>query len=203
MKEKLLLIVLAVLTVFHIYLFVNHSSKTFVFIGLGLVWLCFLGQFLNKDLFLKISNFINPWVLVMSAGMAFYGVSKMIARPKNQPEFDKPTAVFFESSDFKTALLKAKQEKKLIFIDFYTTWCGPCVAFKKTILADEEVAKTMNEKFINLAIDCEKGEGPTIAEKYNIRYFPTLLLIDAEGKIVKSLSENEVPTKNQFLESLK
>ena len=33
----------------------------------------------------------------------------------------------FETGSWKEVLQKAKQENKLIFVDLYTTWCGPCI----------------------------------------------------------------------------
>mgnify|MGYP002278420211 CR=1 FL=1 len=33
---------------------------------------------------------------------------------------------FEQTKEWKKVLKKAKKEKKLIFIDCYTSWCGPC-----------------------------------------------------------------------------
>lgn len=98
----------------------------------------------------------------------------------------------FKTSDkaqiqFSTSLEKAKaiakKENKILFVDNYTTWCGPCKKLDATVFKDEEVAKYFNENFINVKIDVEKGEGPSIKQKYNINSVPTLLFMDHTGKV--------------------
>ena len=37
----------------------------------------------------------------------------------------------FEKSSFETLLAKAKKEKKLVFVDAYAVWCGPCKLMDK------------------------------------------------------------------------
>jgi thiol-disulfide isomerase/thioredoxin len=90
----------------------------------------------------------------------------------------------FETSDFQTVLDKAKAENKLIFMDAYTTWCGPCKWMSKNVFTDENVGTYFNERFINAKIDMEKGEGIDLAKKYEVSAYPTLLFIDGSGELV-------------------
>lgn len=92
----------------------------------------------------------------------------------------------FKKSSFDEALKEAKKTGKLIFIDAYTEWCGPCKKMAATSFADPEVAKLYNSKFINLKIEMEKSaDGPVIAQKYSVVAYPTLLYVNGDGKIVK------------------
>ena len=90
----------------------------------------------------------------------------------------------FETSDFKTILAKAKKENKLIFLDAYTTWCGPCKLMAKNIFTIKSVGDHYNANFVNAKIDMEKGEGIDIAKKYDVKVFPTYLFIDGNGELV-------------------
>jgi thioredoxin-related protein len=78
----------------------------------------------------------------------------------------------------------AGKEKKLIFMDIYATWCGPCKMLKRSTFPDKELGEYFNKNFINVSIDGEKGEGPELARKYNIPGYPTLLILDKDGKVV-------------------
>jgi thioredoxin-related protein len=90
----------------------------------------------------------------------------------------------FQKGTFSEALKLAAENKKLIFIDAYTTWCGPCKAMAKNIFTKDEVAKFYNSNFICLKIDMEKGEGLDIAKKYEVQVYPTYLFISSEGEKV-------------------
>ncbi len=78
----------------------------------------------------------------------------------------------------------AKEERKLIFVDAYTTWCGPCKKMARDIFPQKSVGDFYNQNFVNVKLDMEKGEGPTFARKYGVRAYPTLLFIDGEGELI-------------------
>ncbi len=90
----------------------------------------------------------------------------------------------FEHGTFDEALAKAKAENKMLFMDCYTAWCGPCKHMANTVFPLKEVGDYFNAHFVNLKMDMEKGEGPELLEKYGVKAFPTLLWIDAEGKVI-------------------
>lgn len=94
------------------------------------------------------------------------------------------TGIQFAHTDWATALEQAKEQDKLIFVDAYTDWCGPCKWMTANVFPDEAVGDYYNDKFINVKIDMEKGEGILFAKAYNVRAFPTLLFIDAKGNMV-------------------
>lgn len=90
----------------------------------------------------------------------------------------------FEDSNFAAIVAKAKKENKLIFIDAYASWCGPCKLMAKNIFPLKGVGDYYNSHFINAKIDMEKGEGIELAKKYNVKAFPTYLFINAKGEAV-------------------
>lgn len=90
----------------------------------------------------------------------------------------------FEEGNFKSLLAKAKKENKLVFIDAYAVWCGPCKLMVKNIFPLKPVGEYYNANFINAKIDMEKGEGIDLAKKYNVKAFPTYLFINGDGEEV-------------------
>ena len=94
--------------------------------------------------------------------------------------------ISFEKVNLEKAKKQAKKEGKLIFIDCYTSWCGPCKRMAATTFKDEEVGKLFNQSFINLKIDIVKDEdGASVARRYGIRAYPTLLMINSDGELIK------------------
>lgn len=83
------------------------------------------------------------------------------------------------------ALAKAKAEQKLIFVDAFASWCGPCKLMASSVFPDPKVGDYFNANFIALKIDMEKPENAEFAGKYPVRAYPTLYFIDAEGKVVQ------------------
>jgi len=90
----------------------------------------------------------------------------------------------FEDSNFAAILAKAKKENKLVFVDAYASWCGPCKLMVKNIFPLQTVGDFYNSHFVNAKIDMEKGEGIALAKKYNVKAFPTYLFINGDGEEV-------------------
>lgn len=99
----------------------------------------------------------------------------------------KAQGIEFFHGTFAEAQVEAQKEGKQIFMDFYTSWCGPCKMMAKKYFTLETVGKKFNKKFICLKIDAEKGEGPTLAKKYGVRAYPTLVFTDSSGKELKKV----------------
>jgi thiol-disulfide isomerase/thioredoxin len=90
----------------------------------------------------------------------------------------------FEKGDWASVKAKAKEENKIIFIDFYTTWCGPCKIMDNNVFTLSDVGDFYNSNFVNYKVDAEKGEGITLTKKYNVKAFPTFVFTDAEGNFL-------------------
>lgn len=91
---------------------------------------------------------------------------------------------FFHGS-WAEAKEKAKAEQKLIFVDAFASWCGPCKRMAAQVFPDPKVGDFFNPNFVNLKIDMEKPENAEFAGKYPVSAYPTLMILDAEGKVVQ------------------
>lgn len=93
-------------------------------------------------------------------------------------------AIHFIDNNLAEATSLAKKEDKIIFIDAYTTWCGPCKMMDQQVFTDSSIGDFFNANFINLKLDMEKGEGISTAKKYQVRGYPSFLFINADGSLV-------------------
>lgn len=102
--------------------------------------------------------------------------------------------IHFETGSWSEVKAKAKASKKPIFVDAYTTWCGPCKKMAKDVFTQEGIGNYFNTTFINYQMDMEKGEGIEFAKQFEINAFPTLLYFDSEGKLAfKAIGAKDEP----------
>ncbi len=93
---------------------------------------------------------------------------------------------FFEGT-WEEALAEAKRLDRIIFVDAYAVWCGPCKKMASEVFPDDKVGEFYNKNFVNLKLDAEKGEGLKFREKYPISAFPTLFYIDYTGEVIQQV----------------
>jgi thiol:disulfide interchange protein len=133
-----------------------------------------------------ISSLIGALLFVV---FAFKWQSNVTALPiEKQNSIVSVNGINFNHMALEAAKKEAKNSGKLIFIDVYTSWCGPCKEMARTTFQSESLGKLYNKKFINLKVDAENdADGPAIAKKYSVSVYPTLLFLNAEGKLLKKL----------------
>lgn len=112
--------------------------------------------------------------------------STTTTKPKEKPAQteEKPAATlvnFINSDDIDAALLRAQKEKKVLFIDFYTSWCTPCKIMEQSVFKDVLVADYMNQNCISIRVNAEKGNGPNMKIAYAVDAYPTMLFYSSKG----------------------
>lgn len=124
-------------------------------------------------------------ILLVSMTMLFFAfVPNNKSNAIENKKSIKGEGIQFMEADWNKALAEAKKQNKLIFLDAYASWCGPCKQLKKNTFPDKEAGEYFNNNFINIAIDMEKGDGPALSEKYSITAYPTLIITDARGQML-------------------
>jgi thioredoxin-related protein len=100
--------------------------------------------------------------------------------------------ISFVEGTWEEVLEKAKEENKIIFVDVYATWCGPCKMMAKEVFTQQEVADFHNATFINAKFDADTEIGGAVANQFEVSALPTFLYVDASGALVsKTLGYQE------------
>ena len=94
----------------------------------------------------------------------------------------------FEQGKWNEILELANKSNKPVFVDIYTSWCGPCKKMSTEVFPLESVGKIYNANYVCYQIDAEKGEGLEIAKKYLVTAYPTYLFIKADGTLFSRAS---------------
>lgn len=109
------------------------------------------------------------------------------------------TGIYFQGLPYEKALEKARKQNKILFVDCYTSWCGPCKIMATQVFPQEKVGDYFNDKFICLKYDIEKEEGKVLGESFQITSYPTFLFINADGtlrhKLIGGVSPDELIEK--------
>ena len=113
------------------------------------------------------------------------------------------------STDLEKALKDAKASKKSVLVEFTgSDWCPPCIAMRKNVFSKKEFVEAASKNFILVELDFPKGDkelsekNQPLAEKYKIEGFPTVVLLDSEGKEFTRFFASKYPKLEDFLKHL-
>lgn len=108
----------------------------------------------------------------------------------------------FTEGTFAQVQAAAAKANKPIFMDIYTTWCGPCKYLSSNIFPTKVAGDYMNATFVNAKFDAEKGEGIEIAKKYDVKGYPTMLILNSKGEeLGRVVGSSRTP--EEFVQRLK
>ena len=110
-------------------------------------------------------------------------------------------------TDYAKALETAKRENKRVLVDFTgSDWCGPCIQLQKRVFSRPEFIEYAEKNLVLVEIDYPQRkrqpdtlvkQNERLAEQYRIeeKGYPTLVLLDPAGKIVRELQgyDGETP----------
>lgn len=137
------------------------------------------------------------WLASVTVGVAALSASAFATTPEGW------------STNLDKALVKAKTEKKAVLVEFTgSDWCPPCIAMRKNVFSKKEFVDAASEKYILVELDFPKGDkalaekNQPLAEKYKIEGFPTVVLLNAQGKEFSRFFASEFPKTPDFLKHI-
>ncbi|MEG0807993.1 MAG: thioredoxin family protein [Alistipes sp.] len=92
--------------------------------------------------------------------------------------------VAFETQSTDAVRALAVKSSKLVFIDLYATWCGPCRMMERDVFSRKEVGEFMNQRFVCAKYDVDKALGQELMQKYGSGSIPLYLIFNTKGELL-------------------
>ena len=102
-----------------------------------------------------------------------------LAEERPRPRTTTPVAWARGAQGFTAALATAKADGKKVFLDFETTWCGPCKTMDQWIWTDAEVAALLNAGYVGVKLDGDIEKA--LVKRYRVDGYPTMIVVDGSG----------------------
>lgn len=150
-------------------------ASVIILIGLYLVKLDKRFKDISKGM--QVRKAFGLGLAILGAFMIVGGLQQPAAGPHLNWEYDEPTA-----------LETARQENKLVMLDFYAKWCGACNELDHKTFSNQDVVDRL-ENYITVKLDFTTEQDEDLSEKYQIRGLPIVVFMDGNGKIYKRIEK--------------
>ncbi len=95
------------------------------------------------------------------------------------------TVAWLDSERLMPVLEQAQRDKKVVFVEFFASWCAPCKVMEEDVFTQEETFGYLNKNFLNFRTDFDSPSGNTIAAIYEVKTLPTVLFLDPKGVVLE------------------
>jgi len=120
----------------------------------------------------------------------------VLAADRNAPHSGNVVAF---GHNFKAAEEQSRLKKKDLFIDFETTWCGPCKTMDKLVYTADEVVEASKNV---VAVKVDGDEHPELVKRFKVEAYPTILLVSPDKKILnRAVGYQSVKKMSIFLKA--
>ncbi|MCU0439959.1 MAG: thioredoxin fold domain-containing protein [Raineya sp.] len=137
---------------------------------------------------MKNKKIIYSLMIIISAALIWFGYN-LYDQDKDLQAIKilDESGMNFHKGTFSEALDKAKNNHNIIMINFYSSWCNVCRKMKKDVFSNPKVKAFYNHNFLNMALNIDKEPGLSLAKKFDVDAYPTILFVDEDSKLIHKI----------------
>ncbi len=108
----------------------------------------------------------------------------------------KDEFIFFNDT-YKALQTRAVNSNRPYFVYFYANWCMDCKKMNDETFTNSYFIKYAEENYLGMKVDGESliTDGKMLADKYNVLYYPTVIIFSPYGKELKRIIGNQSPSE--------
>ena len=103
--------------------------------------------------------------------------------------------VIFINDDLKTGLNRAAGEGKLIFLEFWASYCTPCKVMEEYTFTNPSVIERMTNHYVPVKVNIQSFDGFDLKNQYKVTVLPTIIILDSKGRQVARYEETMSASK--------
>jgi cell division septation protein DedD len=103
--------------------------------------------------------------------------------------------VVFINDDLKTGLNRAAGEGKLVFLEFWASYCTPCKVMEEYTFTNPSVIERMTNHYVPVKVNIQSFDGFDLKNQFKVTVLPTIIILDSKGRQVARYEETMSATK--------
>ncbi|MCL2877754.1 MAG: thioredoxin family protein [Acidobacteria bacterium] len=170
--------------------------------GIYLAWIASVTG--AGKVFTVFRNIVGGLFFASALYVTVTGIETVLNQKTFAPAVESSRESVVWESYSRESLVKAREERRPVFIDFYADWCEPCHELDAKTYSNPEVVR-LARRFVMLKADLTAGDDPAVKalmEKYRIRGVPTLVFLRPDGGEMTSLRGTGFVTAGTFLDKM-